>query len=142
MKKLVNVVQNTRNELWTDGKAKKFADDFEQKAQEALTEWFRLEPSRAIAYNIFSFDIKTIVFSDGTVIFEDAPISGWPKWSDVENDEYFVEISEDYFIRIGDGCMPVKSIKPFIDELVNRGYKVLFNKGDNLLFVSFEMPKE
>ena len=37
MKKLVNVVQNIRNEIWTDGKAKKLADDFEQKALEALT---------------------------------------------------------------------------------------------------------
>ena len=146
MKKLVNVVQNTRNEIWTDGKAKKLADDFEQKAQKVLTEWFHAEPSRAIAYNIFSFDVKAIALSDDTVLLEDAPITGWQERSDLEDSNQFVKISEDYFLQIRldnyENYMPVKNIKPFIDELTNRGYKVLFNKCDDLLSVSFKMPKE
>jgi len=64
----------------------------------------------------------------------------------VENAKQFAELSDNHFIQIGlancDSCMPVKNIKPFIDELVNRGYNVLFNKVEDLLYVSFEMPKE
>ncbi len=134
MKKLVNVVQNTRNEIWTDGKAKKLADDFEQKAQEALTEWFHDEPSRAIAYNIFSFEIKAIAFADATILLENAPITGWDEWDDVE----FPELSNNDFIMIGDHIgLDVKNIKPFIDELINRGYKLSLS--DSQLCVSFEM---
>ena len=138
MKKLVNVVQNTRNEIWADGKAKKLADDFEQKAQEALTEWFHVEPSRAIANNIFSFEIKAIAFSDGTILLENAPITGWDEWDDVE----FTELSKDDFIMINDDSgVDAKIIKPFIDELINRGYKLSYNDATQLC-VSFEMPKE
>ena len=137
MKKLVNVVQNTRNEIWTDGKAKKLADDFEQKALKALTEWLHDEPSRAIAYNIFSFEIKAIAFSDATILLENAPITGWDEWDDVE----FSELSENDFIMIDDNTgLDVKNIKPFIDELINRGYKLSLS--DSQLCVSFEMPKE
>ena len=144
MKALVNLVKNTRNEFWADGLAKKLADNFEEQAMEALTERLHNDPRIAIACNAFSFGIKAISFSDGTVILDDDSIVELEEWISLKEDLMFNEPSEKTYILIGldDFGMCIKSIKPFIDELVNRGYKLLINPENDQLNVSFEMPQD
>ncbi len=146
MEKLVNFIQETRNKVLASGMAKKFADNFEQKALETLSEWFRDNPSRAIAYNIFSFHLGSIVFDDEvspTIDF----VVGYRDWQELEDvdDEYLVEISENQNILIAldesFNSIVVKDFEPFINELYNRGYKVLYYSFNNTLCVNFGIPR-